>query len=282
MPAGDLDGRTFLITGANTGIGRETARALAARGARLHLACRSEAAGRRTIEEIAAQTGNREIGLLSLDLGDLDSVRRCAESFLATGEPLHVLINNAGVAGSRGMTASGFERMFGTNHVGPFLLTGLLLERLRVSAPARIVNVASAAHYRAGGIDWEAVHRPTRSLTGMAEYSVSKLANVLHAQELARRLGGSAVTTYSLHPGVIASDIWRSVPWPVRPLIKRRMDSPERGAQTSLYCATSAEVVDQSGRYYDDCRPRKPGAAATAGLAAELWRRSSEWTGVGE
>jgi NAD(P)-dependent dehydrogenase (short-subunit alcohol dehydrogenase family) len=282
VPAGDLHGRTFLITGANTGIGRETARALAARGARLHLACRSVQAGRRTIDEIAAQTGNREIGLLSLDLGDLDSVRRCAEAFLATAEPLHVLINNAGVAGSRGMTASGFERMFGTNHVGPFLLTGLLLERLRSSAPARIVNVASAAHYRATGIDWEAVRRPTRSLTGMAEYSVSKLANVLHAQELGRRLEGSDLTTYSLHPGVIASDIWRRVPWPIRPLIKRRMDSPEHGARTSLYCATSPELAGESGRYYDDCRPRKPGAAATAGLAAELWRRSSEWTGVGE
>ncbi|HET6870028.1 MAG TPA: SDR family oxidoreductase [Solirubrobacteraceae bacterium] len=282
MAAGDLEGRTFLITGANTGIGRETARALAGRGARLYLACRSEAAGQRTIEEIGGQTGNRNLALLSLDLGDLDSVRRCADAFLSTGEPLHVLINNAGVAGSRGMTDSGFERMFGTNHVGPFLLTGLLLEQLRSSAPARIVNVASIAHYDAPGIDWDAVRRPTRTVTGMREYSVSKLANVLHAQELARRLEGSAVTTYSLHPGVIASDIWRRVPWPVRPLMKRRMDSPERGARTSLYCATSPQVADQSGRYYDDCRPKEPGAAATAALAAELWRRSSEWTGVGE
>ncbi len=281
MAAGDLEGRTFLITGANTGIGRETARALAARGARLYLACRSELAGRRTIEEIAGQTGNPNLELLSLDLGDLGSVRRCAEAFLATGEPLHVLINNAGVAGSRGMTASGFERMFGTNHVGPFLLTGLLLERLRSSAPARIVNVASVAHHNASGIDWDAVRRPTRSFTGMREYSVSKLANVLHAQELGRRLEGSGVTTYSLHPGVIASDIWRRVPWPVRPLMKRRMDTPERGARTSVYCATSPGVAGESGRYYDDCRPGEPGAAATAALAAELWRRSSEWTAVG-
>jgi NAD(P)-dependent dehydrogenase (short-subunit alcohol dehydrogenase family) len=281
VPAGDLDGRTFLITGANTGIGRETARALAGRGARLYLACRSEPAGRRTIEEIAMQTGNRDLELLSLDLGDLDSVRRCAEALLAAGEPLHALINNAGVAGSRGTTASGFERMFGTNHVGPFLLTGLLLERLESSAPARIVNVASAAHYSATGIDWEAVRRPTRSVTGMREYSVSKLANVLHAQELARRLEGSGVTTYSLHPGVIASDIWRRVPWPVRSLMKRRMDTPERGARTSVYCATSPDVAGESGRYYDDCRPKEPGAAATAALAGELWRRSSEWTAVG-
>jgi NAD(P)-dependent dehydrogenase (short-subunit alcohol dehydrogenase family) len=281
MPAGDLDGRTFLITGANTGIGRETARALAGRGARLYLACRSEAAGRRTIEELTGQTGNRNLTLLSLDLGDLDSVRHCAETFLNAGEPLHVLINNAGVAGSRGMTASGFERMFGTNHVGPFLLTSLLLERLRSSAPARIVSVASAAHYSATGIDWEAVRRPTRSLTGMREYSVSKLANVLHAEELGRRLDGTGVTTYALHPGVIASDIWRRVPWPVRSLMKRRMDSPERGARTSVYCATSPDVAGESGRYYDDCRPKEPGAAATTPLAAELWRRSSEWTGAG-
>ena len=273
-----LAGRTFLITGANTGIGKETARALAARGARVHIACRSQAAGRRAIEEIGAQTGSRELELHSLDLGDLDSVRRCAEAFLATGEPLHVLINNAGLAGAHGMTASGFEIAFGTNHVGPFLLTNLLLNRLRSSAPARVVNVASAAHYGAPGIDWDAVRRRTRSLTGMREYSVSKLANVLHAQELARRLEGSGVNAYALHPGTIASDIWRRVPWPVRPLITRRMASPAQGARTSLYCATSPEVAGESGGYYDDCRCREPAAAATAGLAAELWRRSVEWT----
>jgi NAD(P)-dependent dehydrogenase (short-subunit alcohol dehydrogenase family) len=277
----DLEGRTFLITGANTGIGRETARALAGRGARLYLACRSEANGRRTIEEIATQTGNRNLELLSLDLGDLDSVKRCAEAFLATGVALHVLINNAGLAGARGLTTSGFEIAFGTNHVGPFLLTALLLDRLRSSAPARIVNVASIAHYNAPGIDWEAVRRRTRSFTGMREYSVSKLANVLHARELAGRLEGSGVTTYSLHPGTIASDIWRRVPWPLRPLMTRRMGAPEQGARTSIYCATSPDVAGESGRYYDDCRPKAPAASVTDTLAAELWRRSCEWTGVG-
>jgi NAD(P)-dependent dehydrogenase (short-subunit alcohol dehydrogenase family) len=277
----DLDDRTFLVTGANTGIGKETARALAARGARVFLACRSEPSGRRAIDEIGAQTGNRSLELLSLDLGNLDSVRRCAEAFLTTGEPLHVLINNAGLAGARGMTASGFELAFGTNHVGPFLFTNLLLDRLRASAPARIVTVASTAHYDAPGIDFEAVRRPTRSRTGMGEYRVSKLANVVHAQELARRLDGSGVSTYALHPGVVASDIWRRVPWPVRPLMKRRMVSPEQGARTSLYCATSPEVDGESGLYYDDCRRRDPAATATAALGAELWRRSSEWTAAG-
>jgi retinol dehydrogenase-12 len=281
MMARDLDGKTFLVTGANTGIGKETARALAARGARVFLACRSQDSGRRAIDEIAGETGSRSLELLSVDLGDLDSVRACAEAFLATGEPLQVLINNAGVAGQRGLTVSGFERMFGTNHVGPFLLTSLLLDRLRASAPARIVNVASVAHYDAPGIDWEAVRRPTRSLTGMREYSVSKLANVLHAQELARRLSGTGVTSCSLHPGVIASDIWRRVPWPLRPLMKRRMDTTEHGARTSLHCATAVEVADRSGQYYDDCRPRDPAAVATVALASELWRRSSEWTAAG-
>ncbi len=277
----DLDGRTFLITGANTGIGRETARGLANRGARVLLACRSEENGRRAVEEIAAQTGNRDLELLSLDLGDLASVRACAEGFLARGEPLHVLINNAGLAGRRGMTSGGFELAFGTNHVGPFLLTSLLLDRLRNSAPARIVNVASGAHYGAPGIDFEAVRRPTRSISGMREYSVSKLANVLHAQELARRLEDTGVTTYSLHPGVIASDIWRRVPWPARALMKRRMDSPEQGARTSLYCATSPALADESGRYYDECAPRQPGAAVTASLAKELWQRSTGWVAAG-
>jgi retinol dehydrogenase-12 len=281
MAVGDLDDRTFLVTGANTGIGKQTAQALAARGARLFIACRSQDTGRRAIDEIAGETGSRSLELLTLALGYLDSVRRCAKAFLATGEPLHVLINNAGVAGARGTTTSGFERAFGTNYVGPFLLTSLLLDRLRASAPARIVSVASVAHYDAPGIDWDAIRRPTRSITGMREYSVSKLANVLHAQELARQLDGSGVTTYALHPGVIASDIWRRVPWPVRPLMKRRMDTPEHGARTSLYCATAPEVAGESGQYYDDCRRKEPAAAATAALGAELWRRSSEWTAAG-
>jgi NAD(P)-dependent dehydrogenase (short-subunit alcohol dehydrogenase family) len=291
---GDLDGRTMLVTGANTGIGRETARGLAERGATVYLACRSAARGREAIQEIASgnpqvggssedgpgQTRPRRLELLELDLGDLASVRACAETFLASGAPLHVLINNAGLAGQRGMTASGFELAFGTNHVGPFLLTSLLLERLQESAPARIVNVASDAHFGAPGIDFAAVRKPTKSVTGMREYGVSKLANVLHAQELGRRLQGRGVTTYALHPGVVASDIWRRVPWPVRPLIRMRMRSPREGALTSLYCATSPEVAAESGHYYEDCRRREPAAAATPELAAELWKRSSAWVGL--
>jgi NAD(P)-dependent dehydrogenase (short-subunit alcohol dehydrogenase family) len=276
---GDLDARTFLITGANTGIGRSTAQALAARGARLFVAGRSEARTRPVIDEIAAQTGNSELEFVSLDLGELDSVRAGAQSFLDRDEPLHVLINNAGMAGSRGTTVSGFELAFGTNYVGPYLLTAMLLDRLRQSAPARVVNVASEAHYRVDGIDFQAVREPTRTRTGFHEYSVSKLANVLHAQQLARRLDGAGVTTYSLHPGVIASDIWRSVPWPIRPLMKLRMRSPDDGAKTTLYCATSPEVADETGLYYEDASRKESGPAATPKLASELWDRTAGWVG---
>jgi retinol dehydrogenase 12 len=274
----DLDERTFLITGANTGIGRATTEALADRGATVYMACRSEAGARPVRDAIATATGNQNLHLLSLDLADLASVRACADAFLQTGAPLHVLVNNAGLAGKRGMTASGFELAFGTNHVGPFLLTSLLLDRLRSSAPARIVTVSSEGHYRVDGIDYDAVRSPTRTRTAFHEYCVSKLANVLHSQELGRRLEGSGVTTYSLHPGTIASDVWREVPWPIRPLLKLRMRSPAEGAKTSVYCATAPEVAGDTGLYYDDCRRKEPSRHATPERAAELWERSEEWT----
>jgi retinol dehydrogenase 12 len=274
-------GRTFLVTGANTGIGLATATALAQAGGRVYITCRSPAKGAEAVSRITAAAGRADVFALRLDLADLGSVRQCAAEFLAAGEPLHVLINNAGVAGQRGQTADGFELAFGINHVGHFALTMALLDRIRQSAPARVVNVASDAHYQAKGIDFGAVRRRTRSVTGFAEYAVSKLANVAFTQELARRLDGTGVTSYALHPGVVASDIWRRVPWPVRPLLTARMLTPEQGARTSLYCATSADVGGVSGRFYDDCAEREPSAVSTAELGAQLWQHSAEWTGAG-
>ena len=157
--SGDLSGRTFLVTGANTGIGRATAAGLASRGGRVYLACRSEEKGRASAAAIVAATGNKAVTVLPLDLADLASVRTCAEQFLARDEPLHVLINNGGVAGRRGITPDGFELAFGVNHLGHFALTTALLDRLAGSAPARVVNVSSYAHYQARGIDFEAVRR---------------------------------------------------------------------------------------------------------------------------
>ncbi len=277
----DLNGRTFLVTGANTGIGKETVRVLAGRGARIVLAGRSEDKTRAAMKEVADETGNTDLDYVPLDLGDLESVRAAAETFLASGEPLHVLINNAGLAGSRGLTESGFEIAFGTNHVGTFLFTELLRDHIVASGPGRIVNVASTAHYRPKGIDWDAVRRTTVTRTGFDEYSVSKLANVLHALELGRRLEGTGVTTYSLHPGAIASDVWREVPFGLRHVMKLFMKSTEQGALTSLYCATSPDVESHTGRYYDDQREKAPSKVVTPELAAELWQRSEAWVGAG-
>jgi NAD(P)-dependent dehydrogenase (short-subunit alcohol dehydrogenase family) len=272
----DLAGRTFLVTGANTGIGRATAEGLARRGGRVYVASRSREKGSAAVAAIKAATGNA-VEYLPLDLADLDSVRACAASFLARGEPLHVLVNNAGVVRTRGLTKQGFELMFGVNHLGHFVLTSALLGCLEASAPARVVTVSSDSHYAARGIDWDALRRPERGLTGLHGYAVSKLCNVLFSQELGRRTAGTGVTTYALHPGMVASDIWRRVPWPVRPLIQRRMLTVEQGAETSLYCAASPDVAEESGLFYDKCAHREPSSVATPELAADLWKRSEEW-----
>jgi NAD(P)-dependent dehydrogenase (short-subunit alcohol dehydrogenase family) len=275
-----LLGRVALVTGANTGIGLVTARELAARGAHVFVACRSAERAQAAIATIVPGAGGPKPEALSLDLGDFASVRQCASAFLARGLPLHLLINNAGLGGGRGLTKSGFELSFGVNHMGHFLLTQLLLERIRASAPARIVTVASKAHYRAKGIDWNAVRQSTATRSGFPEYGVSKLANVLFSAELGRQLAGSGVTTYALHPGVVASDIWRKVPWPLRALIKLAMITTEDGAKTSLYCATAPEVANATGLYYDRSRPKEPSRVAQDPvLAAQLWQHSQQWVG---
>jgi len=271
-------GRTVVVTGGNTGIGKATALALAGQGWRVYVASRSAAKGEAAVSSIRAAAGSDSVFFLPLDLADLSSVRACADAFLERGEPLHVLVNNAGVAGTRGVTRQGFELTFGVNHLGHFLLTSALLDRLVSSAPARVVTVASDSHYSAQGIDFDALRRPARNITGMREYATSKLCNVLFSQELARRTAGTGVRSYALHPGVVASDIWRRVPWPVRPLITRRMLSVEDGAATSLYCATSPEVAEDSGLFYDKCAPRPASRVATPELALSLWERSEAWT----
>jgi len=247
-------------------------------GGRVHIACRSPDKGRVAAGRIAAETGNDAVGFLPLDLARLASVRECAQAFLALGQPLHVLINNAGVGGRRGLTVDGFELAFGVNHLGHFALTAALAGHLAASAPSRVVTVSSDAHYQAGGVDFAALRRPTRSPTGLREYAVSKLCNVLFAQELARRMEGRGVTSCALHPGVVASDIWRRVPWPVRPLVTRRMLTTEQGARTSLYCATAPELAAVTGRFYDNCRERLPSPAATPELGRLLWEHSEAWT----
>jgi retinol dehydrogenase-12 len=264
---------TCLITGANSGIGRATAVALARQGATVLLACRSAEATQPVLDEIGVQAS-----YVPLDLADLASVRRCADQVLARDAPLHVLINNAGLAGKKGVTAQGFEMTFGVNHLGHFLLTTLLLDRLKASGPARVVTVASDAHQGAKGIDFDAVRRRTKSFGGLVEYQVSKLCNVLFSQELARQVSAADVTTYAVHPGVVASNIWRQVPWPIRPIAKRFMLDEETGAQTSIHCATSPDIAGETGLYYEKCQPHDTNPIATPELAAELWARSVDWT----
>ena len=274
--------KTFIVTGANTGIGRITATELAKQGGHVILACRSKDKTEKVLEEIRAAVPGANVEFVHLDLGDLASVRACAKALLDRNVPIHGLINNAGLAGQRGQTKDGFEVQFGTNHLGHYLFTRLLLDRIIDSGPARIINVSSASHYQAKRIDWDALQKPTRTVTAMREYSVSKLSNVLFTKELARRLAGTKVTTYAVHPGVVATDVWRKVPGPVRWVIKRFMITPEEGAQSSLRCATDPALANESGRYYDvGGKERRPARLADdVELAKTLWTKSAEWTGL--
>lgn len=276
-----LKGRVALITGANTGIGRVTAVELARQGAKVFLACRSRERTQPVMDAIRSMNPHAPAEWLPLELGDFASVQACAQSFLRQGLPLHLLINNAGLAGFRGLTPSGFELAFGVNHMGHFLLTQLLLDRIKDSAPARVVTVASRAHKRVPGIAWEALQKPTDSLLAIREYGVSKLANVLFSAELGRRLQGTGVHTYSLHPGVVDSEIWRRLPTPLRALMRLRTISAQEGAKTTLHCALSAAVAGETGLYYSDCAVKLPSPAGQdMASASELWRRSEAWVGT--
>lgn len=278
-----------LITGANTGIGFDAARTLAARGLKLTLACRNVEKAERARAHILRDTDARpdDVDLLTLDLADLASVGDAAAQYLDRGETLDILINNAGLAGFRGQTKDGFEQAFGVNHLGHFKWTLALTPALARAPAPRVVHVASRAHERAPGIDFEAVCAPTRTRTGFPEYQVSKLANVLFSAELARRLAAldtshpaSKIRSYSLHPGVVATDVWREVPGPLRWLMKRFMISSEEGAATTIYCALDPACADETGLYYDNCAPKIPSnVAQDPALATALWEHSAEWTG---
>ena len=272
-----MNGRICLITGANTGIGKETALALARGGAKVVLACRAKERTQKVLDEVDA-LGLEKAQFIELDLGSFESIRKAAAEYESSGLSLDVLVNNAGLAGHRGITADGFEVTFGVNHLGHFLLTMLLADKLKAGDKPRLVNVASKAHYNAKGIDFDALKQRTPTTTGYSEYQVSKLANVLFSAEFARRV--PQVKSYSLHPGVIASDVWRKVPWPFRSAMKLFMKNTVEGASTSIHCASSADVASETGNYYDECKVRTPSSIAQdEQLAATLWQKSVEWTG---
>lgn len=273
----DLAGKLAVVTGSNTGIGLVTARALARSGARVIMACRSEQKAEQAMDAIRVECPAAQLEFLPLDLSSLDSARGAAET-LCKGARIDVLINNAGLAGARGETREGFELAFGVNHLGHFAFTEGVRPHLQDGG--RVVVVASKAHYQAKAMDWEAFTKPTATRTGLREYNVSKLANVLFARRLAAELAPRGINTYALHPGVVASDIWRKVPWGLRWLVKLFMISNEDGARTSLHCATSPAAAASSGAYWDLCKERKPSALARDdALRDELWQRSVEWAG---
>jgi NAD(P)-dependent dehydrogenase (short-subunit alcohol dehydrogenase family) len=281
---GDMTGRVVVLTGASSGIGAAAAIELGRLGATVVPVGRSEerlAAAAAQIEAAGGTAANPEVA----DLASLAEVRALAQRLLAAHAQIHVLANNAGtIAGRRPLTADGHGKTFAVNHLAPFLLTNLLLDRLRASAPARVVTTASAEHHR-GGIETATLAQDERSWSPLGAYRNSKLANILFTRELARRLEGSGVAANCLHPGGVRTDLGRELPWPMRlgwKLFSRSFVAPEEGARTLVYLASAREAGEVSGDYFADCRPARVSSQANdAVLARELWQRSEQMVGLG-
>ncbi|XP_053198001.1 retinol dehydrogenase 12, like [Scomber japonicus] len=278
-----LEDQTVVITGANTGIGKETAIDLAKRGARVIIACRDMEKAQEAVKEVISNSGNENVVCMKLDLADIKSIREFAEAINKDEPKLNILINNAGVmVCPYGKTADGFEMQIGVNHMGHFLLTHLLIDLIKRSAPARIVTVSSMAHSW-GSINLEDINSE-KSYDKKAAYSQSKLANVLFTRSLAKKLEGTGVTTYSLHPGVVQTDLWRHLNGPQQFVMK--MVSPftktsVQGAQTTIYCAVEPTLEKESGGYYSDCAPANCSAAGKDDdLAQKLWELSCRMLSV--
>lgn len=274
-----MQGKVCLVTGSSSGIGKVTARELARLGATVVMVCRNRAKGEAAQAEIEAATGNERVDLILADLSSLADVRRVAAEFKERYTQLHVLIHNAGgVSSVRKVTPDGLEMTFVTNYLAPFLLTELLLDVLRASAPARIVNVSSAAH-QGGKIDFDDLQGEKKYSMWKA-YSQAKLALILFTYELARQLEGSGVTVNALHPGVIASNFDQGLGKFYRfgwKLAAPFMTSVERGAQTTLYLATSPEVEGVSGKYFANCKEaRSSKLSYDEAVRQRLWKVSEE------
>ncbi|XP_060102091.1 retinol dehydrogenase 12-like [Heteronotia binoei] len=282
----DLRGKTALVTGANSGIGKCVALDLAGRNARTILACRDRERGQAALDEIRRASGNPDVHLRLLDLSSMASVRDFARQFLKEERQLHILVNNAGITGLPVTpTAQDQQLMFATNVLGPFLLTNLLLDTLKASAPARIVNVSSFVHCK-GMVNVQFLTGEASPRTCSQAYNSSKLMNVVFTIELARRLQGTGVTVNCLNPGVVKTSIMSRFHWTVRllyslcsPFIK----SAEEGAVSTLYCAVSREVEGITGKYFDsDCSLVLPSdSAQDPGIAHKLWDALEQLTGLG-
>lgn len=303
----DLTGRVYIVTGANSGSGFATARQLAVQGAHVVAACRRVRAGEEAFADLGQVRG--AVAVMALDLGSLASVRRFAEAFRARYDRLDGLVNNAGImAPPKGTTEDGFETQFGVNHLGHFLLTELLLDTLKTSAPARIVCVSSVVHAGRPGtpatIDFDDLHYDRRDYDAAQAYAQSKLANVLHAVELARRLEGTGVTAYSVHPGWIRSNLAQHMaPLWVQNVLLRPFSRPlgmvswHEGAQTTLHCLLDDDAPNHNGAYFSQNSVFYTNKADRAGgwpmvspnplahdtaLAEKLYRVSMELVGLAD
>ncbi len=283
MDVADMTGKTVVITGANSGIGLETAVALARAGAKILITVRDRARGEAAVADIRARSGQDDVDVVVFDLGSIASTRQGAAEILARCDRIDVLVNNAGVVlSSRRETEDGLEATFAVNHLGHFVLTELLLDRLKQSAPARIVNVASTAHKGARkGLNFDDL-QSSSAYSGMQVYSKSKLANIYFTTELARRLEGTGVTVNCLHPGTVATGYGRDgdssgvLAFGLK-IIKPFILNAEQGARTSIYLASSPDVAGVTGKYFVKRKPRLPSAAARDDEAARrLWECSEE------
>ncbi len=276
----DLGGKTVLITGATSGIGLKASIALARMGARVVMVGRDPSKTAQKVAEVRAGSGSSIVDSLLCDVASQAQLHALADSFRATYDRLDVLVNNAGTAyARRTLTEDHLEATFAVNYLSVFLLTNLLLDRLIRSAPARVVNVASNGHY-GGTMDFNDLGFE-RGYQIMRAYSRSKLAEVLFTRELARRLEGTAVTVNCVHPGAVATNIWDRAPAYTRPifaLAKRiAMISPEAGAATIVYLASSSEVTGKTGLYFEQNHPKTPSRLALDdALATRLWDESAK------
>jgi NAD(P)-dependent dehydrogenase (short-subunit alcohol dehydrogenase family) len=280
MATPNLTGKICIVTGANAGIGKETALGLSKLGAKVVLLCRDRDRGEAAQREIKQKSGNDRIELMICDLASQKSIEQFVGEFKQQHDRLDVLVNNAGVLmRQRSLNEDGVESTFAINHLGYFLLTNLLLDSLKTSAPSRIVNVASAAH-RYGRINiggWVT----GADYSAFSAYANSKLANVLFTYELARRLEGTGVTANCLHPGAVGTNLFRGLPKLLQALIALVTIGPKRGARTSIYLASSPEVEAVSGKYFSRRKQeRSSDPSYDQNAARQLWEVSAQITGL--
>jgi NAD(P)-dependent dehydrogenase (short-subunit alcohol dehydrogenase family) len=290
MPLASMSGKMCIVTGANSGIGKETALGLAQMGARVVMVCRNAEKGKAALEEIRRESGSSQVDLLIADMSSQASVRALAEQIRQKYPRLDVLVNNAGGAPpTRTLSADGIEMTLATNHLGPALLTLLLLDLLKASAPSRVINVSSVEAQSPARLDMDDLQFERRKYGNIAAYRQSKLLMNTFTFELARRLGGTGVTANCLHPGAVATNIWsaaaplilKPIIKPIIAVVKPLMLTSRQGSAVSLYLATSPEVAQVSGEYFVKSKPAKSNPLSRdPKLMAEVWRCTEKMTSL--